>query len=254
LSRLATSFVLGYHGCDKDVGLHAINGDSALIQSDKAFDWLGPGTYFWESDPRRALEWAQSKAGRGEYREPYVIGAVIDLGNCLDLVSREDLELLGEAYNSFSEMHRLSGAPTPKLSTWPRCWCCTQATRRRVDPTPTCHHAPPVCEGRRFAFEVARASQLVTHAARFIRARTRGGYGGLRRKTVRIFVCNDFKGLQTTVRIICSAFPIKRTTVRMNDIKGLQVSARKISEPCGPCGRITAPPLGRMRPCSRGVF
>ena len=114
MSRLATSFVLGYHGCDKDVGLRAINGDSALIQSDKAFDWLGPGTYFWESDPGRALEWAQSKAGRGEYREPYVIGAVIDLGNCLDLVSREDLELLGDAYTSFSEMHRLSGAAMPR--------------------------------------------------------------------------------------------------------------------------------------------
>ncbi len=54
MSRLATSFVLGYHGCDRRTGLKAVNGEVELIQSDKDFDWLGPGAYFWESDPQRA--------------------------------------------------------------------------------------------------------------------------------------------------------------------------------------------------------
>ena len=58
MSRLATSFVLGYHGCDEDIGREAIRGDTALIQSDKDYDWLGPGAYFRESDPKRAWEWA----------------------------------------------------------------------------------------------------------------------------------------------------------------------------------------------------
>jgi hypothetical protein len=68
MSRLATSFVLGYHGCDKSVGQDAITGKTDLIKSDKDYDWLGPGAYFWESDPKRALEWAQDKVRKGHYK------------------------------------------------------------------------------------------------------------------------------------------------------------------------------------------
>jgi hypothetical protein len=78
LSRLATSFVLGYHGCEMSVGLRAVSGEIDLLQSNRDFDWLGPGAYFWESDPRRALEWATWKASRGDYSRSFVIGAVID--------------------------------------------------------------------------------------------------------------------------------------------------------------------------------
>jgi hypothetical protein len=51
LSRLATSFVLSFHSCDKSVGEQALQGNLALIHSDKDYDWLGPGVYFWENDP-----------------------------------------------------------------------------------------------------------------------------------------------------------------------------------------------------------
>lgn len=114
MSRLATSFVLGYHGCDRTTGLKAIHGDVDIIQSDKAFDWLGPGAYFWESDPQRALEWAYSKVASGSYAEPFVIGAVIDLRNCLDLISREDLELLRSAHQAFLKLQQKSGLPVPR--------------------------------------------------------------------------------------------------------------------------------------------
>jgi hypothetical protein len=114
LSRLATSFVLAYHGCDRSIANRAINGDINLLHSDRDFDWLGPGAYFWESDPQRALEWSQWKASRGDFSVPYVIGAVIDLRNCLDLVTREDLELLKEAQRSFLRMQKLAGLPVPK--------------------------------------------------------------------------------------------------------------------------------------------
>ncbi len=113
MSRLATSFVLGYHGCDRAIGLKAIGGQIELLQSDKDFDWLGPGAYFWESDPQRAREWAEWKAGRGDYSSPFVIGAVIDLRNCLDLSTREDLELLTQAYRSFKSAQRKAGLTMP---------------------------------------------------------------------------------------------------------------------------------------------
>lgn len=113
MSRLTTSFVLGYHGCDHSVAERAVGGDLDLLHSDRDFDWLGPGAYFWESDPQRAREWAAWKAERGDYRHPSVVGAVIDLRNCLDLVARDNLDLLRDAHQSFVEMRGTAGLPVP---------------------------------------------------------------------------------------------------------------------------------------------
>ncbi|PWS37142.1 hypothetical protein DFH01_09755 [Falsiroseomonas bella] len=114
MSRLSTSFVLGYHGCDEVVGKKALTGQIDLIQSDKSYDWLGPGAYFWEGDPRRAREWAEWKVARGDYSRPFVIGAVIDLGNCLDLLVRENIELLRDAYEGLVQVNASSGLTMPR--------------------------------------------------------------------------------------------------------------------------------------------
>jgi hypothetical protein len=119
LSRLATSFVLGYHGCERGVALQAIGGEVDLLQSNRNYDWLGPGAYFWESDPVLALEWAQWKAERGEIKAPAVVGAAIDLRNCLDLTSREDVNLLKSAYQSFIKVQKKAGLPIPQNKSAP---------------------------------------------------------------------------------------------------------------------------------------
>ncbi|HVY34162.1 MAG TPA: hypothetical protein VG960_07050 [Caulobacteraceae bacterium] len=98
MTRYATSFVLGYHGCNKALGVEAVERRTELLLSDTDYDWLGPGAYFWESDPVRAMEWAEAKKARGDYEEPFVIGAAIDLGNCLDLMVRENIAMLVPAY------------------------------------------------------------------------------------------------------------------------------------------------------------
>ena len=105
ISRLHTSFVLGYHGCDQSTGEAVLAGNRELVISDKQYDWLGPGIYFWESDPRRAWEWARWKVSRNEYKAPFVLGAVIDLGVCLDLMSRSSLMALAAAYESLRRTH-----------------------------------------------------------------------------------------------------------------------------------------------------
>ncbi|HSC17973.1 MAG TPA: hypothetical protein VLC74_03570 [Rhizomicrobium sp.] len=74
---------------------------------------MGTGIYFWEGDPLRALEWAQQKANRGACPAPFVIGAVIDLGNCLDLLVRENVELVRFAYESFKAVQQKAGLPMP---------------------------------------------------------------------------------------------------------------------------------------------
>lgn len=116
MARLQTSFVLGYHGCDRSVGEKVLLGDTDLRKSEKDYDWLGPGVYFWESDPRRAWEWADQRANDGKIGKPFVLGAAIDLGNCLDLMARESLELLANSYEWLTEMVRRAadGRPLPE--------------------------------------------------------------------------------------------------------------------------------------------
>lgn len=55
------------------------------------YDWLGSGIYFWEGDSKRAFEFAKDTK---KCEEPFVIGAILNLGHCFDLTSRDDLELL----------------------------------------------------------------------------------------------------------------------------------------------------------------
>ena len=114
MSRLGTSFVLGYHGCDRSIAVRAINGEIDLLHSNNDYDWLGPGIYFWESDPQRALEWAEDAKKRGKLTHPAVVGAVIDLRNCLDLVARENLDILTDAHHSFLKAQRDAGLEPPK--------------------------------------------------------------------------------------------------------------------------------------------
>lgn len=114
MSRLATSFVLGYHGCDAELARRAVNHGASLLRSDEDYDWLGPGAYFWESDPQRAWEWANAKVERGRYKEPAVLGAVIDLGECLDLLARSNVDLVRDAYADFERTVQASDSIMPR--------------------------------------------------------------------------------------------------------------------------------------------
>ena len=109
MAQLQTSFVLGYHGCDADIGERVLSGQIDLLKSDKDYDWLGPGVYFWESDPQRAWEWADRRKELKTIKTPFVVGAAIDLGNCLDLMARESLELLAESYKNLIEVVNAAG-------------------------------------------------------------------------------------------------------------------------------------------------
>jgi hypothetical protein len=102
------------------VGEKAIAGDLKLLQSTRDFDWLGAGIYFWEGDPIRAAEWAGQKVKRGDYKDPFVIGAVIDLGNCLDLMVRDNLELVRNSYVSFEKVQTAGGLPLPENKKAPK--------------------------------------------------------------------------------------------------------------------------------------
>ncbi len=101
MHRLASAFILGYHGCDRAVGEHLLKG-GAFKLSDNDYDWLGPGIYFWEANPVRGLEFAAEASKRKSLAvsEPFVIGAVIELGLCLDLTTSSGLDWLRIAHES----------------------------------------------------------------------------------------------------------------------------------------------------------
>jgi hypothetical protein len=84
-----------------------------MVADNRPYHWLGYGLYFWENDRERALEWAQEKASRDEIKSPTVIGAVIELGNCLDLSVRQNVPLIRAAHRSLSALVKKSGATMP---------------------------------------------------------------------------------------------------------------------------------------------
>jgi hypothetical protein len=114
VSRQATSFILAYHGCELSVAKRAVNEGVDILMSEREYDWLGSGAYFWESDPQRATEWAAWKKHRDAYSDTAIIGAVIDLGNCLDLTNREDIFMIKGAYASFVLSQQASGKELPE--------------------------------------------------------------------------------------------------------------------------------------------
>lgn len=91
----------------------ALTGASPLLPSEKAYDWLGSGIYFWENDPERALEWATQKAESGAYEKPFVLGAIIDLGNCLDLITRKYVPLVQTSYRMLKRQFDAIGQKMP---------------------------------------------------------------------------------------------------------------------------------------------
>jgi len=113
---LVSSFVPGYHGCKAGRASKILDGSAAFRPSKNNYDWLGNGTYFWEANPHRALVWARERAQSEGWSiaSACVLGAVIDLGNCLDLLSTGGLEAVRIAYTSLRKSARQDAASLPK--------------------------------------------------------------------------------------------------------------------------------------------
>lgn len=109
------SFILGFHGCAKTVGEEILSGQRMHLKpSEKSYDWLGHGIYFWEGSVARAWEWAYAKRDEGKIKEPFVVGAIIDLKHCLDLFDRNAMAQLVSAHKAVVESAKQNGDPVPK--------------------------------------------------------------------------------------------------------------------------------------------
>jgi hypothetical protein len=95
---ISPSFVLGFHGCEREIGERVLAGEATLLDSTNDYDWLGRGAYFWENNPQRALSFATNAQKRSSIKNPFVIGAVIDLGRCLDFTTESALREIRQTY------------------------------------------------------------------------------------------------------------------------------------------------------------
>ena len=115
-----SGIIYGFHGCDRSVAENVINLKEPLKSSINDWDWLGNGMYFWENSPARALEFAihlknnPPKDSTNIIKDPFVIGAVIHLGHCLDLLDYEKLKLLKLGYGILLDTVNTSNTPLPK--------------------------------------------------------------------------------------------------------------------------------------------
>lgn len=91
------SYVFGFHGLEEDAGKKILMGEDMLRHSTNSYDWLGHGVYFWENSYERAWQFANEKR-KPKLEKPFVLGAIIDLGVCFDLLDKKWLDFLGKAY------------------------------------------------------------------------------------------------------------------------------------------------------------
>lgn len=110
---------MGYHSCDKNVGIKVLNGKDDLIASSNSWDWLGDGIYFWENGPLHALTYSKESSNKKQFNKipiktPFVLGAIIQLGNCLNLVESESLQILSAAYSGFKKVIEEAGEKLPE--------------------------------------------------------------------------------------------------------------------------------------------
>jgi hypothetical protein len=104
--------VIAYHGCDESIVNEVLLNGAKLKPSEKVHDWLGRGSYFWEHGPKRALAWAGDPERK--IKKPAVLGAVMHLGNCFDLLDTQFTSILAGAFPEFCRVQRENGRPMPE--------------------------------------------------------------------------------------------------------------------------------------------
>ena len=105
--------LIGFHGCERDVAERVFAGETHLNSSENDYDWLGSGIYFWVDSYERAIDWARSSK---QIKDPYVVGAFIDPGYCLNLTDFGVNEELKRAFSLLKSTFDCAGESLPKNS------------------------------------------------------------------------------------------------------------------------------------------
>lgn len=100
--------VIGYHGTTSEAAERLVSGER-FEPSDKSDDWFGSGIYFWEHAFQQAWRWAE----RHGNKEPAVIGAILRLGRCFDLLDTGNVEILKDNHKQMISAMQAAGLKIP---------------------------------------------------------------------------------------------------------------------------------------------
>lgn len=105
------NLIIGFHGCEKSTFDSIINNRQKMHKSSNKYDWLGNGMYFWEQNLERAWQWAKENK---KIKEPAVIGAVIELGYCLNLLDSFYIQMVKNEYTLLKQDVEIAGDTLPE--------------------------------------------------------------------------------------------------------------------------------------------
>ncbi len=112
-----SGLILGFHGCDRSIRDRVVSECGFMLKkSENDYDWLGHGIYFWENNHERALHFAEElrENPKSSLTEPAVLGAVIDLGECLDLLDSKFLREIKISYDLLCDSYKKFDLQLPK--------------------------------------------------------------------------------------------------------------------------------------------
>ena len=101
--------VVAFHGTTETVADDLVAGGDFTL-SVNPYDWLGTGIYFWEYAPKQAWWWATRFKKKSK---PAVVGAMIRLGNCFDLLDPVNVQLLTGMYEVMMNKWEEEGTEPP---------------------------------------------------------------------------------------------------------------------------------------------
>src|SRR5438105_10272091 len=102
--------IIGFHGTTVESADRLVSGES-FRASDNDDEWFGNGVYFWEYAPKQAWWWAKKFK---KLDQPAVIGAVIRLGNCFDLLDPKNVKTLKRFHGSMVDKLQQEDIEIPK--------------------------------------------------------------------------------------------------------------------------------------------
>ncbi|HZL38444.1 MAG TPA: hypothetical protein VFC78_24230 [Tepidisphaeraceae bacterium] len=102
--------VIGYHGTTAEAAEKLVDGDQFNASSNDD-DWFGKGIYFWEYAPKQAWWWT-TKLKR--MKQPAVVGAIVRLGHCLDLLDPTNVLTLKQFHDETLLKWKAANIAIPK--------------------------------------------------------------------------------------------------------------------------------------------
>lgn len=103
--------IIGYHGTRLSTAKRIVSRSSDFTPSANDDDWLGHGIYFWEYAPQQAWDWAHR---RYKDEQVAVLGCMIRLGNCFDLLEPGNAMKLKNFHSRLQREARLATKKLPK--------------------------------------------------------------------------------------------------------------------------------------------